>query len=141
MWAKELVHITMRNETALQKIWPGKVTVVLPKKDIIPDVATAGQNTVGVRIPDYCFIDSLLGKFGYPLTSTSANISGDEGTGDINKIIDMFSSREVKPDLILDAGILPKSEPSVVIDLTTDKPKILRVGPSRPEDFLKLLEI
>lgn len=141
-WAKELAYIYPRNEEILKKLWiNGRVTAILPKKSIIPDQVTAGAKTVGIRIPDYIFLDELLAKFGYPLIATSANISGEQGTTDINKIITTFEKSESKPDLIVDAGILPKSDPSTVIDLTTDKPKLLRVGPSSPAQFLKLLEL
>ncbi len=153
-WAKELVEIKPKNEKILKKIWPikdglmsetgysfGKVTVVLPKKDIVPDALTAGLDSVGIRIPDYIFIDKLLAKFGYPLTSTSANISGQVPTNDINTIIEIFSKSTNKPDLILDAGILPQSDPSMIIDLTGDKPKVLRISPTKPEKLLELLEL
>lgn len=141
-WAKELSYINKKNEKVLRGVWPGRVTAVLPKKDIVPDILTFGQKTVGMRVPNYLLVDELLKLFGYPIVSTSANISGQEPTNDINEIIDLFSRRlSRQPDLILDAGILPKSEPSAILDLTTDKPKILRIGPSRPEEFLKLLNI
>ena len=141
VWAKGLAHINKRQEDMLEKIWPGKVTVVMAKKGIVPDIVTSGQKTVGMRVPDHLFVDQLLGKFGYPLTSTSANISGDEGTGDIYKIIETFSGEACRPDLIIDVGILPKSEPSTVLDLTGGKPKIIRVGPSRPDQLIRSLNI
>ncbi len=141
IWVNELAHVTSKKEAILKKAWPGKVTAILPKKNIVPDIITARTRGIGIRIPDYIFVDKLLGRFGYPLTATSANISGIEGTGDIHKIIETFQSVLWKPDLIIDAGILPKSGPSMVVDLTTEKPKILRVGPSKPEEFLKLLEL
>lgn len=156
LWAKELAYIERGTETILSKVWPvvsaltntgndsfvaGKVTAVLPKKDIVPMMVTAGARSIGMRIADYVFVDKLLGKFGYPLTSTSANISGEEPSNDIEKIIAMFRGQEFQPDLIIDAGVLPKSEPSTILDLTTSTPKILRVGPSKPEQLLKLLEI
>ncbi|MDP3697479.1 MAG: L-threonylcarbamoyladenylate synthase [Candidatus Taylorbacteria bacterium] len=141
-WAKELADVSKKNEKILQKIWPGRVTVVLPKKEIIPDILTSGKKTVGIRMPDYPLIDQLLKIFGYPIVSTSANISGEEPTQDINQIIEIFSRRLTRqPDLALDAGILPKSEPSAILDLTGDKPKISRIDPSKPEEFLKLLNI
>lgn len=162
-WVKELAEIKPKNEDILRKVWSfregsdgrgptkrdtqkigisvGKVTVILPKKDIVPDALTAEFNSVGIRIPDYVFIDKLLAKFGYPLTSTSANISGQVPTNDINKIIEIFSKSTMKPDLIIDAGILPKSEPSMIIDLTGNKPKILRISPTKPEKLLELLEL
>lgn len=140
-WAKELAEIKPKHEEMVRKILMGKVTVVLSKKDIVPDALTSEFNSVGIRIPDYVFTDKLLAKFGYPLTSTSANISGQVPTNDINKIIEIFSKSTEKPDLIIDAGILPKSEPSMIIDLTGDKPKVLRISPTKPEKLLKLLEL
>lgn len=141
-WAKELAYIKQRDEEVLGKVWPGRVTAVLQKKEIIPDILTSGHKTIGMRIPDYKLLDDILRKFGYPLVSTSANISGEEPTNDINEIIEVFSKKWTnQPDLIIDVGILPKSDPSTIVDLTTDKPKILRVGPSKPEEFLKLLNI
>lgn len=141
MWVEELAFVSQRNGEILKKIWPGEVTAILPKKSIVPDTVTAGKKSVGIRIPNYPLVDKILSKFGYPLISTSANISGDEGTGDINKILEIFESRFPAPDLVIDVGILPKSDPSIVVDLTSDKPKILRVGPSKPEQLLKILEI
>jgi L-threonylcarbamoyladenylate synthase len=141
-WAKGLAYISKRNEKILEKIWPERVTTVLLKKAIVPDILTSNQKTVGIRIPDHPLTDQLLKLFGYPIALTSANISGQESTNDVNEIIKVFSNRLTRqPDLVLDVGILPKSEPSTILDLTTDKPKILRVGPSKPEEFLKLLRI
>ncbi len=140
-WVKELAEIRPGNEEIIKKVWPGKVTVVLFKKEIVPDALTSELNSVGIRVPDYVFTDQLLAKFGYPLTSTSANLSGQESTNDINKIIEVFSGSTEKPDLIIDAGILPKSDPSMIIDLTGSKPKILRISPTKPEKLLELLEL
>src|SRR3989344_1520710 len=140
-WLKELVDTKPHQEEIIKKVWPGKVTVVLFKKNIVPDALTAKFNSVGVRIPNYVFTDKLLAEFGYPLTSTSANISEQEPTNDINRIIEIFSKSTAKPDLIIDAGILPKSEPSMIVDLTGNKPKILRISPTKPEKLLKLLEL
>jgi len=143
VWAKELAEVKKKDEAVLNKVWPGKVTVVLNKKEIVPDILTSGHKTVGMRVADYPLIDELLKLFGYPISSTSANISGEEGSGDINHIIEVFSARSIfkQPDLILDVGILPNSEPSAILDLTGTKPKISRVGPSNPEQLLKLLNI
>ncbi len=140
VWVDELAHVSPRGVQVLKKAWPGKFTAVLPKKNIIPDIVDAGQGTIGIRIPDFPFTDKLLGKFGYPLTATSANVSGREPTNNINKIIEMFSKRAVQPDLVIDAGVLPSSEPSIIVDLTTSKPKVLRISPTSPEKLIKLLD-
>lgn len=139
-WVEELVELNDTTRKLANKFWPGKFTLVLPKKEIIPHVVSTGLPSVGIRIADHVFTDALLAKFGYPIVATSANLSGGEATGDIKKIISTFAYATHRPDLIIDAGVLPPSNSSVVIDCSTDKPKVLRVGASRPEDLLKLLD-
>ncbi len=141
VWVNELVWLTDHQRTLAQKFWPGKFTLILPKKDIIPAIVTTGLPNVGIRIANHPFTDQLLGALGYPLVSTSANLSGEGATGDIDKIIESFANAPRRPDLIIDAGKLPTSNPSVLIDCSSDKPKVLRVGPSKPEDLLKLLDL
>ncbi|MEK7579829.1 MAG: L-threonylcarbamoyladenylate synthase [Patescibacteria group bacterium] len=140
-WAKELAYIYEKEEKILKSVWPGPITVILPKKNIVPSAVTAGKSGVALRISKNHFVDKLLGRFGYPLTATSANISGEEPSMKISEIVEVFKNVHNKPDLIIDAGDLPQSEPSTVLDLTSDKPKILRVGPVKPETLRKILEI
>ena len=139
-WVEELAHLTDQQRKMAAKFWPGKFTLVLPRKEIIPPIVTTGLPSVGIRIADFRFTDDLLGAFGYPIVATSANLSGEPATGDIESIIRTLGAQPRRPDLIIDAGVLPKSNSSVVIDCSTEKPKVLRVGPSKPEDLLKLLE-
>jgi len=140
LWAKELAYITQRNEHILDRIWPGKVTAVFPKKGIIPNILTGGEYTIGMRIVKSDFVDMVLGKFGYPITATSANISESEPIRDGDTVVKMFQNNTIQPDLIINAGVLPESDPSTVVDLTTDKPKILRIGATKPKQLLKLLD-
>ena len=143
-WVEAIVYLDSRLKKIVSSIWPGATTAILPKREHLSCLVTSGGPTVGIRIPDFIFTDQLLGKFGYPLTATSANISGEEATNDVNKIIERFENAKHKPDLIIDAGILPSpaggSKQPTVLDLTSSEPKILRVGPSRPEQLRKLLE-
>ena len=140
-WAKELAFIYKKEEEILNAVWPGAVSVILPKRNIVSDILTAGQPNVAMRVPNNPFVDKLLGKFGYPITSTSANISDELPSSKISEIIERFENSEYKPDLVIDAGDLKESEPSTILDLTSDKPKILRVGPVKPEKLMKLLEL
>jgi L-threonylcarbamoyladenylate synthase len=141
IWVKELAYVSTKMETVLTEIWPGPTTVILPKKKIIPDIVTAKKKNVGIRIPASELTDDILAKFGYPLTATSANISGQEASGKIGDVINFFKDQIWKPDLIIDAGNLPKSDPSTVLDMSAIKPKITRIGPTKPEQLLQLLKI
>lgn len=140
-WVEELVFMNDQTRKMAKKFWPGKFTLVLPKKEIVPPIITTGLPAVGIRIPDFPFVDALLGAFGYPLVGTSANLAGEPSTGNIEEVIATLGKQPRRPDLIIDAGVLPTSNSSVVIDCSTDKPKVLRIGPSKPEDLLKLLDI
>ncbi len=141
LWATELAQVTGHAQAILQAIWPGKITAILPKKDIIPKITTAALNTVALRIPDFVFVDKLLGKFGYPLTATSATLSGEIATRNIDKIVELFTQSNYRPDLVIDVGVLPESGPSTVIDLSTERPKIVRVGAAKPEQLMEILKL
>ncbi len=139
-WVKELAELDEQQIKLANKFWPGKFTLILPKKDNVPPIVTTGLPTVGIRIPNFPFTDRLLGAFGYPIVSTCATAGGEAPTGDIDKVVALLGSQPRRPDLVIDAGVLPSSNTSVVIDCSTDKPKVMRVGPSRPEELLKLLD-
>lgn len=138
-WAKELAYIPSKIETILSEIWPGPTTVILQKKKIVPDMTTAGRKTVGIRIPASELADKIMARFGYPLTATSANISGQEPSTKINDVLNQFKDELWKPDLVIDAGNLKKSDPSTIIDLSSSRPKITRIGPIKPGDLKKVL--
>lgn len=109
--AKKVASFSKNTEKILKKILPGPVTVILHKKKILPDILTGGSKKVGLRIPDCEFTKALMEKLDFPITTTSANISG-------------------KPI---------KGKPSTVVDLTGPEPKILRMGPIKKEELFKLI--
>lgn len=73
---KKYADVSFDIEKMLQKILPGPYTVLLPKKDSISNLLTAGSNLVGVRIPDHILILEIIKQFGKPIVTTSANLSG-----------------------------------------------------------------
>jgi len=125
--AKKLAKINKKQEKILRAVWPGKVTTVLKRKNGLPRVLFGKEKTIGLRIPDYRLINELFKKLNRPLVETSANISGRPTLTKIKEIIKQFKSQRYQPDLIIDAGNLFKSKPSVVLDLTSWPPKILRI--------------
>jgi len=128
--AKKYTKMDKDMENFLQEIWPGKITVALKRKENkgLSKLLFGSRKTIGLRIPNYKLIREILNKFNKPLTGTSANISGRPSTTRIEEIFDYFEDEEVRPDLILDAGKIPYSYPSTVVDFSKDKPKIIRRG-------------
>ena len=131
--AKSLVVINKFQEKLLKKVWPGKITVILKAKrlakKIFPKSIISSENKIGLRIPNYKFLNILLEKLNFPLTGTSANISGKPPSTKIKEVLKQFFLTKTGgrlPDLILDAGNLKFSRPSTVVDLTNLK--ILRDG-------------
>jgi L-threonylcarbamoyladenylate synthase len=74
--AAKYAHVNKAARHLARHFLPGALTLVLPKKEIIPAMLVAGQDTIGIRIPDNKVILSLAEMVGRPLTTTSANISG-----------------------------------------------------------------
>ncbi len=128
--AKRTAIMDKDMEEFLGEIWPGKITVALKRKKNcgLSKKLFSRKKTIGLRIPDYKLINEILNKINRPLTGTSANISGRASSTKTKEILEQFEKQEVKPDLILDAGILPESFPSTVVDFSNDKPKIVRKG-------------
>ena len=106
-------------DSKLLSYWPGPLTLIL--KGI-------KNPTEGIRVPDNQFIQNLLAEIGQPIISTSVNYSGQSPMTSIEEIIKEF---EEKVDLIVDAGVLPPSLPSTIIDLSTGIPRLVRQGQLR----------
>lgn len=137
--AKALAHIDTAREKILKNFWPGPFTFILRKKPLVSYLATAGKNTIALRIPDYSFCSEMIQNFEGPITVTSANISGETPSSDIRDIINRFSHEDFQPDMVVDAGVLPQTEPSTIIDLTGQMPKVLRINPTTKDNLMSIL--
>jgi L-threonylcarbamoyladenylate synthase len=138
-WARELAYITPEQEKLMARFWPGKVTFILPKRPIVPNIMSGGGQTVAIRAPDHAFSQALLRHLGYPIAGTSANVSGSDPFSDARTIAEAFSRTAPQPDVVLDSGTLPHSEPSTVVDLSGRVPRILRQGAVRADKILAFL--
>lgn len=104
--------------------WPGPLTLVLQKSDIIPPELTH-YPTVGIRMPNHLFTQALLKKTG-PLATTSANLAGGPNPVDTHQVLDQLGEQV---DLIVDGGPTPGPMASTVVDISGPEIKILRPGP------------
>lgn len=104
---------------------PGALTLVLYRSSKVPDIVTAGGETVGVRVPAHPVPVALIKGLGMPLVGTSANLSGRPNSLTAEDVLAQFGDRL---DLIIDGGRCPGGKESTVVDLTGEKPVILREG-------------
>jgi len=117
------VPVAARGLTA--EFWPGALTVVLPKSDLVPDEVTAGRPTVGLRLPDCELARGIIAACGGALAVTSANISGAHAPRTVTQIPDGLRAQVA---LIVDAGECAGGVPSTVVDLSVAPPQVLREG-------------
>lgn len=110
--------------TLAEKFMPGALTVVLPRSERIPDVVTAGGDTVAVRMPDNAFARELIAR-SFPLAAPSANRSKHVSPTSAKHVYDDLKG---KVPLILDGGECGVGIESTVLDLTSGSPVILRPG-------------
>ena len=113
-------------------LWPGPLTIILKKKDIIPEIVTAGGDTVGIRYPAAPIAQALIEKLGRPIAAPSANLSGRPSptTGE-----DCLEDLDGKIPMIIDGGSTSIGIESTVLDLTVMPYRILRPGFYTREDF------
>lgn len=133
---EKIAFITPNGKKLASKFWPGSLTMVFPKKHILPDIVTMGYESVGLRIPNNDVAIQLISLSGGLLVGSSANKSGEDPPRDIHEI---SNDLKKKVDLILDGGTTFRGVPSTVIDLTSDTPKILREGPIKLKEILDML--
>jgi L-threonylcarbamoyladenylate synthase len=107
----------------INRFLPGPITVIVPKKPHIPDILTGGSDLIGIRWPDQTHTIQLIESVGRPITSTSANTSGNTAPAKLEEV-----EKEIllKVDYILDGGDCGYGEPSTIVDLVNRK--ILRKG-------------
>ena len=124
------VRIDDRGLTLAAKYWPGNLTIVANKRVEMKnrEYANKGIDTIGCRIPACVFSHKLVENCGFPITTTSANISGLPSTYSAYDIIKQFENAELKPDLVIDSGVIPKNAPSTVVDLSGSEVRVLRAG-------------
>jgi L-threonylcarbamoyladenylate synthase len=111
-----------------EKFWPGPLTLVLPRRDTLPMFLNAGIESVGIRCPGNNFCLDLIKAFGGPLTTTSANLSGCPEVYEVESYLHQLMSEQIKPDLILDGGILSKRKPSTIVKFNGRDLDLIREG-------------
>ena len=116
--------------------WPGPLTMVLPARDTVPKRTTGGLSTVAVRCPDSDVTRQIIRLAGVPLAAPSANISGKPSTTTAAHVL---HDHDGKIPLIVDGGPCRVGVEATIVDLTEERPRLLRPGGISPEALTEIL--
>jgi len=114
---------------------PGALTLVLYKSKLVPDIVTAGDKTVAVRVPAHPVPIALIEGLGTPIVGTSANLSGKPSALSADEVHTQLGDNV---DLIIDGGRCPGGRESTVVDVTMEPPVILREGAISIEELKRV---
>ena len=117
----------------VRRLTPGALTLVLKKKDNVPDYVTNGKDTIAIRIPDHRFVLDLLEKVGVPMLVTSANLSDYPSCRTYHEVMEQLDGRI---DAIVD-GQCGSGVASTIVDVTCRPFKILREGAVSLEEIME----
>lgn len=136
----EMLNMIVKSVSKIEQklidiFWPGPLTIIFNKKDIISDIVTARLNTVAVRMPNNLIAKALIKYSKLPIAAPSANISGRPSGTLIEDIIDELDG---KVEYIIDSGITEIGVESTVVRVIDDKVHILRPGKISKEQIEKL---
>ncbi len=118
------------------RFMPGPLTVILPKKDIVPDIVSCGLKTVAIRIPSNKIAHELIEKSGCPIAAPSANLSGSPSPTSYEHVCDDMNGRV---DAILNGGECSVGVESTVIRIKDNGVEILRPGDVTYEELLEVV--
>ena len=108
-----------------RKFWPGPLTMILKRKPVVPDVTTAGLDTVGVRCPNHAVTLAILREAGVPIAAPSANASGRPSCTTAQDVLEDMNG---KIEGVVDGGPCTVGVESTILDLTCTPPRLLRPG-------------
>ncbi len=122
--------------TLARKFWPGPLTMILKRQPTVPDVTTAGLDTVGVRCPNHPVTLAIIREAGMAIAAPSANTSGRPSCTTAQDVLEDVGDRV---DMVVDGGPCIVGVESTVLDLTRKPPRLLRPGGLPVEDIERVI--
>ena len=120
----------------MESFWPGPLTLILKKSKIVPLESTGGLETVAIRCPDNALTLELIERAGLPVAGPSANLSGSPSPTEASHVYHDLAGRI---EGILDDGAVGIGVESTILDMSTDRPTLLRPGAITLEDLTEVL--
>jgi L-threonylcarbamoyladenylate synthase len=119
-------YLSEKTRKIAKKLWPGPFTLIIPKKRVLSSIVTNNLDSVGVRVPQHRVAIQLISLSNGLLIGTSANKTGKKAPKTANEAAEQIGN---EVEIILNGGSVPLGKSSTVVDLTSEKMKILRLGP------------
>lgn len=135
--ASEAAVFDERAQRVAEAFWPGPLSLVLPARDVVRAEVRASDGSIAVRVPAHPVAQALAAGFGFCLTATSANLSGDAATASPAVVSKTIGHRI---DFLLDDGESPGGPPSTIVDLRSSEPRLVRDGAIAWERVLRSIE-
>lgn len=120
-----VTHIPAKAKKLMEAFWPGPLTLIMEKSEIVPEVVTAGLNTVAVRFPSHAIAQAFIKMAGCPVAAPSANLSGRPSPTEGKHVLEDMDGRVAAMILSSDGEL---GLESTVVDMTVDPPVVLRPG-------------
>lgn len=114
-----------KEKELIDKYLPGDLTIIVDKKENVPDLLTASLKTVGVRIPNHEMALKILSFYPYPIATSSVNLAGESPGIEVSDFLEEFKD---KVDIIVDGGKSPIGVASTIVRVEGNELKILREG-------------
>lgn len=129
-------HIPQAAYDLAEAFWPGPLTIVLPARECVPKRTTAGLSTVAVRCPDHEAAREIIRLSGVPIAAPSANLSTKPSTTTAAHVL---HDHDGNIDAVVDGGACRIGVESTIVDLTEERPRLLRPGGIGPEELMAVL--
>ncbi len=122
---KQYGKTNQKIDDIVKKYLPGALTLIIPKTQNVPQHYAEGKSSIGIRIPDDSLSLEICKRLGKPLTTTSANLTGQIQAYSSDEVANYFEDQDV---LFFDGGLLKKQKPSTIIKVKEDGFEIIRQG-------------
>lgn len=141
-WLEQIARIATASQPLIEKLigrfWPGPFTVVVPRRERIPDIVTAGLETVAVRISAHPLFAEVIQSFGSPLAAPSANRFGSISPTSAQHVVDELNERV---PVVVDGGSTLHGIESTIVAVRDGRIEVLRRGPITTEELQEFGEV
>ena len=120
-------------EKIISKFWPGPLTLILKKKNIVPNIVTSNGDSVGIRVDSNKIVNSLIEKSNVPIVAPSANISNKDN---ITCIDDIEEEIFDLVDYIIEGGKLKDTQESTIIKVNNEQIQVIREGKIKKNELI-----